>query len=216
LADQGFEPGDVADRGFGWYSPDGDQWTPIPGFPANVSEIVGVSDGFFGRAADGRCDGCGDTADPFGMWHSPDGLSWRKIGPAPTEGSVLPWGQGVLVTDGIGRFDVWTAVGTGELPMAEELPPGWTASNPSFGSVASGTGPLGLVSVNVDDHEVLFTRNGVDWSIQPMSGDMAAAAGLSRTRHSWSVAVGKESVIVLLWAGGPESPMPSLWVGTLE
>jgi hypothetical protein len=150
------------------------------------------------------------------MWHSPDGLSWSRIGPAPTEGSVLPWGKGVLVTDGIGSFDVWTAVGTSELPMADELPPGWTASNVSFGSVASATGPLGLVSVNVDDHEVLFTRNGVDWSIKPMSQEMAAAAGLNRTRHSWSVAVGKDSVTVLLWAGGPESPMPSLWVGTLE
>ena len=26
-ADQGFEPGDYQDAGFGWYSPDGEQWT---------------------------------------------------------------------------------------------------------------------------------------------------------------------------------------------
>ena len=217
-ADAGFEPGDVADGGFGWYSPDGDQWTPIPSFPANVWEIVGASDGFFARGAEGRCDGCRDTAGGLGMWHSPDGLSWLRIGDVTqgdaTDGSVLPWGQGVLVTDGTGRFDVWTAEGTSELPMAGELPPSWTASNVSFGSVSFGNGPLGLVSVNVDDHEVLFTPNGVDWSIQPMSAEMAAAADLSRTAPGWNVAVGKDSVIVLLWAG--ENPgVPSIWVGTL-
>jgi hypothetical protein len=218
-ADAGFAPGDVADRGFGWYSPDGDQWTPIPGFPANVSEIVGASDGFFARGGATRCDGCRDTSDGFGMWHSPDGLSWRKIDPAAeswAEGTVLPWGQGVLVTDGTGRFDVWTADGRSELPMAAELPPGWTASNASFGSVSFGSGPFGLVSVNVSAHEVLFTPNGVDWSVQAMSAEMASIAALSRTVYSGNIAVGKDSVVVLLWAGGRESGMPSLWVGTLQ
>ena len=213
-ADAGFAPGDVADRGFGWYSPDGAQWTPIPGFPANVSEIVGVSDGFFARGGGARCDGCRDTPDGPGMWHSPDGLSWRNIG-AATEGSVLPWGQGVLVTDGMGRFDAWTADGTSELPMAGDLPPGWTASNPSFGSISFGSGPFGLVSLNVSAHEVLFTPNGVDWSVQAMSAEMAPAAGMSRTVPSWNIAVGKDSVIVLLWTEGPESG-PSLWVGTVQ
>lgn len=218
-ADQGFAPGDVADRGFRWYSPDGEQWTPIPDFPANVSEIVGAADGFFARGGGTRCDGCRDTPDGLGMWYSPDGLSWRSIDPAAevwADGTVLSWGQGVLVTDGTGHFDVWTAEGTSELPMAAELPPGWTASNASFGSVSFGSGPFGLVSVKVSAHEVLFTPNGVDWSVQPMSAEMAAVSGLSRTVPSWNVAVGKDSVIVLLWAEGPDSMVPSLWVGTLE
>ena len=57
-ADQGFEPGDLNDGGFGWYSPDGEHWTemaprdnsgsdfgstlPTGGF----GQVVGVSDGF--------------------------------------------------------------------------------------------------------------------------------------------------------------------------
>jgi len=212
-ADYGFEPGDVADRGFGWYSPDGDHWAPIPDFPENVSDVVGVSDGFIARGYGARCDGCADTADLSGMLHSPDGLTWRSIDPAAedwTDGTMLPWGQGVLVIDRTGRFDVWTAEGNSELPMAAELPAGWTASNVAFGS-----GSLGLVSVNIDAHEVLFTRNGVEWGIQAMSAEMAAAAGMSRY-HSPDVAVGKDSVVVLLWAGRQESAMPSLWVGTLE
>lgn len=217
-AEQGFEPGDVADRGFGWYSPNGDQWRAIPDFPANVSEIVGVSDGFFARGGQVRCDGCADPTDPFGMWHSPDGLTWRQIGPVATDGSVLPWREGVLVTDGARRFDVWTAEGSSELPMAVELPAGWGASSHAIesGSLAVGSGSLGLVLVNIDHHEVLVTPNGVDWSIQPMSTEMAAAAGLSRTRSITNVAVGTDSAVVLLWAGEPESAVPSLWVGTLE
>jgi hypothetical protein len=207
-ADEGFEPGDVADRGFGWYSPNGTQWTPIPGFPANVSQIVGVSDGFIADGADGRCDGCRDTPDGWGMWHSPDGLSWRKIGPA-TDGSFLPWGDGALVTDGAGRFDLWTREGKTELLMAEALAAGWAASNVAFGS-----GPFGFASVNANDHQVIFTPNRVDWTIQPLSPEMAAAAGSSRYAYR-NVAVGEGSVVVLLWAEGPESG-PSLWVGALE
>ena len=29
-ADEGFELGDYQDAGFGWYSPDGEQWTAMP------------------------------------------------------------------------------------------------------------------------------------------------------------------------------------------
>ena len=37
-ADQGFEPGDYQDRGFGWFSPDGEHWTEMAP-NANADEI---------------------------------------------------------------------------------------------------------------------------------------------------------------------------------
>ena len=90
-ADQGFEPGDYQDAGFGWYSPDGEQWTAMPagppspdgdggrGFPTGFGDVVGVSDGFIARGDRHQVlmplpDGCA------GMWHSSDGLTWRNIG----------------------------------------------------------------------------------------------------------------------------------------
>ena len=61
-ADQGFEPGDYQDRGFGWYSPaDGEHWTEMA--PSDnpdgeveladrrIREVVGVSDGFIATGA---------------------------------------------------------------------------------------------------------------------------------------------------------------------
>ncbi len=97
-ADQGFELGDFQDAGFGWYSPDGEQWTPMPvptwsrdqdsglGFVTGFGDVVGVSDGFIARGVnpEDTCPipaGCGD------MWHSSDGLTWRNLG-APARGSV--------------------------------------------------------------------------------------------------------------------------------
>ena len=75
-ADEGFEPGDFQDAGFGWYSADGEQWTLMPalapspdgdgglGFLTGFGDVVGVSDGFIARgdtectSAYG-CAGCG-------------------------------------------------------------------------------------------------------------------------------------------------------------
>ena len=80
---------------------------------------------------------------------------------------------GALVTDGVGRFDFWTSQGPSELPMAAALsgrrkqPNGWL-----------GTGPFGLVTILKDDEEILVTRDGVDWDIQPMPAEMAADSTL--------------------------------------
>jgi hypothetical protein len=204
-AEHGLEPGDVADRGFGWYSADGEEWTPIPDFPANVDDVVGVSDGFIVRGYEGRCDGCGESADPWGMWHSPDGLTWRPIGPA-TEGDLLPWMGAVLVSDGTGFFDVWTSEGVRALPMAAEMPA--RSTNPA----SIGVGPLGLVSLRYGDRKILYSPDGVEWSIVPMPEAMAEDGG---GRRAASVAVGERSVLVLSWSRD-EIPVPSLWLGSAE
>ena len=90
LGGRGLRAGDYQDAGFGWYSPDGEQWTRCPpppapdadsgrGFLTGFGDVVGVSDGFIARGVTdtGSCaseDGCA------GMWHSSDGLTWRNLG----------------------------------------------------------------------------------------------------------------------------------------
>ena len=204
-ADHGHEPGDVADRGFGWYSPDGDRWTPIPDFPANVGDIVGVSDGFIARGGETRCDGCADAAVPWGMWHSPDGLTWHQIGPA-TDGTLVPWMGDALVTDGSARFDVWTAEGARALPMVTGLP----ARSMDPATIAAG--PLGLVSLTIEDRKILYSPDGVEWTIVPMPDDMAEDSG---GRRASTIAVGEHSILALLWSRD-EVPVPSLWLGRVE
>jgi hypothetical protein len=210
-AADGREPGDYQDKGFAWYSPDGEQWTAIPParpplsgddptFPmGSLGGVVGVSDGFIaeGDAVDSKpcpsADGC------EGMWHSSDGLTWRHIANVPYGSDpLLPWMGGALVTDGVGRFDTWTSQGRGTLPMAVEIP---APSKDLYADV--NVGPLGLVSVRSSDRKILFTRDGVAWTMDPMPADMAAG----------TIAVGERSVLLL---GTSEDGPPSLWLGSIE
>ncbi len=211
-ADQGFEPGDYLYGGFGWFSPDGEEWTPIPGYLTyGFDEVVGVSDGFIAIArgeVSATCslpDGCGP------MWHSSDGLTWRNLGPIADghDGPMQPWMGGALVTDGVGTFDFWTSQGYRELPMAAEVRAAWKQPDAGFG-----TGPLGIVTVLRDDGKVLVTRDGVEWEIAPIPAEMAADSTLRPGNPH--VAVGDRSVLVVMSSGSYEAPIRSLWLGTVE
>lgn len=227
-ADEGFLPGDYQDRGFGWFSPDGAQWTAIPSdvppaldrgdlpaFPTGLGQVVGVADGFIasGEHPEELCtlpDGCSS------MWHSADGLTWRNLGhpgaPESQDGELVPWRGGALMTDGVDLFDLWTSDGYGELPMAADLRPQAGATDPTFAPFA--TGPLGLVSVRRDSLEVFVTRDGVDWKILPLPAAMVTDSDRGPT-----IAVGERSVLYLTWSGQfgmGQAHVPTLWVGTFE
>ena len=229
-ADEGFEPGDYQDRGFGWFSPDGEQWTAIPSdvppaldrgdlpaFPTGLGEVVGVSDGFIARGVtpEDTCplpDGCSS------MWHSSDGLTWRNLGhpeadPESYSTRLMPWMGGALVTDGVGLFNLWTSQGYSELPMGADFPAPAEETDPTYAPFA--TGPLGLVSIRLQSKEVLVTRDGVDWRIQPIPAAMVTVGDRRRP----TIAVGDRSVLYLTWSGyfgEGEGYVPSLWVGTVE
>jgi hypothetical protein len=209
-ADEGFELGDYQDRGFGWYSADGEHWTEMAPEESEQSalptgdfgHVVGVADGFIATGAypDGTC------ADPngscTGMWYSSDGLTWRLLGAAPLEPqALLPWRGGVLATDGDGRIDFWTSGGSARLPMAAQV----------HGTVA--TGPLGLVSIG--DGQVLVSRDGIDYKVSSIPAQMADPA--NGGGGSIVVAVGDRTVLVLESAKVGEFTMTqSLWLGTFE
>jgi hypothetical protein len=113
------------------------------------------------------------------------------------------------MTDGIGRFEFWTSEGSTEWPMAAEVP-----AQPQQGLVLIATGPLGLVSIRRDTQEILVTRDGVDWKIQPMS-----AAMVTESNRGPTIAIGDRSVVYLTWSGyygAGEPHVPSLWVGSFE
>jgi hypothetical protein len=211
-ADEGLEPGDYQDRGFGWYSPDGEHWTAMapngdPGhdsgsWTGTFGKGAGVSDGFIATGAfpDGAC------ADPdgscTGMWYSSDGLTWRLLGTAPFEPQqLLPWRGGVVAADGDGHLDFWTSGGSTELPMAAQV----------HGAVA--TGPLGLVSIG--DGQVLVSRDGIDYKVSSIPAQMADPAIFAA--DSTVVAVGDRTVLVLESRRTGEFTMArSLWLGTFE
>ncbi len=210
LAEHGVDEWDFANRGEGWHSVDGKEWTQIPGFPANVFSIVGTPDGFLAR---------GDPGTGLRMFHSPDGFAWRRMAIAfdttvnrTIDPILLPWGAGALQSDGKHYIELWTAAGKRVLPMAAELP---SERDPVVEEAGIGAGPLGIVFVDAEADEILFSPDGVEWRIQAMSDDMAQDAGLGRSPHSTNVAVGTDAVAVLLWQGtSDDGARPSLWVGT--
>jgi hypothetical protein len=196
-----------------WFSPDGIEWTAVPG---GLREFVGVSDGFIARDGidEDLCtlpDGCGL------MWHSADGLTWRNLGhpdvePESWNPRVVPWMGGALVTDGVGHFGLWTSHGYSELPMAADFPAQAEDGDPTYTPFA--TGPLGLVSIRRASREVFITRDGVDWKLQPIPAAMVTESDKEPT-----VAVGERSVLYLTWSGhfgAGEAWVPSLWVGSVE
>jgi hypothetical protein len=229
-ADEGFEPGDFQDRGFGWYSPDGEQWTAMApnGRPTadsgsslptgSFGSVVGVSDGFIATGAypEGTC------ADPngscTGMWYSADGLTWRLLGTAPEMGvserelcirdechavarELLPWKGGALAIYGDGRIAIWTSGGPTELQIAAQ----------PDGTVA--TGPLGIVSLG--DGQVLVSRDGVDYKVSSIPAPMADPA--NGGGGSSVVAVGDRAILVLASTRtGEFTVTQSLWLGTFE
>lgn len=211
VAQTEFWPDDRTVVWAGWFSPDGIEWTAIPTPPGDefaFDAAVGVSDGFIASAYAEPDDTC--PRDCSSMWHSSDGLAWRNLGVTVPESyavRLVPWKGGALVSNGVGRFGLLTSQGYSELPMAAEFPA------PPWGSYAPlATGPLGLVSIRPESKEILFTRDGVDWKIQPMPAAMATFSSIGPT-----IAVGDRSVLYLTWSGdysAGERYVPSLWVGS--
>jgi hypothetical protein len=211
-ADQGFEPGDFGDSGFAWYSADGEHWTELP--PRGTSEfgtgsalptgafgqVVGVSDGFI---ASGTCANFDLSCS--GMWHSPDGLTWRFLGAGG--GDLRPWSGGALAIDGNAGFEVWTSGGSSKLPVAADLP---------HTQLPVAVGPLGIVSVSMEDEKVFVSRDGVNFGLSPIPAQMADAfKGRLWAGHAPTVAVGDRTVLDLEWFDDGNHPAtPSLWLGT--
>lgn len=205
-ADEGFAPGDYQDRGFGWYSPDGEQWTamapnekPTPDSGSSLptggwGSVVGVSDGFIatGSSPDGACPPTAESC--AGIWYSADGLTWRLLD-TTTEVRLVPWRGGVLAIDGASHATFWTSAGREQLPMAASL----------YETVV--TGPLGIVSIG--DGQVLVSRNGTEYKVGALPAQMDQ--GVS------AVAVGDRTVAVLVRTGtGEFTTTQSLWLGTLQ
>ncbi len=101
-----------------------------------------------------------------------------------------------------GGIDFWTSSGSAKLPIPAQV----------AGTVA--TGPLGLVSVSLDDKKALVSRDGIDYKVSPIPTQMGDA---NSRRSGPTVAVGDRTVLVLAWTPLDEfTSTPSLWLGTFE
>ena len=69
------------------------------------------------------------------------------------------------------------------------------------------------MAVQKDNHQqILFTRDGVAWDMQPMPAEMEAD---HTSFYGWANAVvGERSVLVVLRSGTDVAPIRTLWLGT--
>jgi hypothetical protein len=161
---------------------------------------VGVSDGFIASGTCANFDlSCG------GMWYSADGLTWRFLGAGG--GDLRPWSGGALAIDGNGAVGLWTSGGSNNLPIAADLPQT---------QLPVAVGPLGLVSVSMEDRKTFVSRDGINFALSPIPAQMSNAfKGRLWGGHAPTVAVGDRTVLDLEWSDDGNHPaIPSLWLGT--
>lgn len=198
LAENGYDI-DQLGRIEGWYSSDGQEWSPIPEFPP-VDGLVGTRDGFLG-------------INGHDVWHSSDGRAWVNLGSvgfhpiwSPHSG-LARWKDGALITDG-SEFVYASTGGLEPLPAPPDAIPN-TSSAP-WPLVA--TGDVGITFVSVQTGEFLFSADGASWETTNLPADMADSWGWFTS----SAAATDTAVLLLLWddqgTGGQE---PVWWLGTL-
>lgn len=204
----------------GWFSENGETWSRIVDPPSSpgtwqATPVAATADGFYARTIDGN------------VWRSEDGLDWSVIGsdsqnracqadpiPGTCYAAVIPWREGVVIPNtGVPRYEYWTADGLEVLTTGQATGlAGLAAGN---GEVL-GAGPLGILAVDRDAGQVLFSPDGETWE-----GSQLPAG------HSWSddfmghypsVAVGEDVALVVLWEQGPghtpgdgSTDIPTLW-----
>ncbi|NNF55229.1 MAG: hypothetical protein HKN03_12420 [Acidimicrobiales bacterium] len=199
LAENGYDLDELG-RVEGWYSSDGNEWSPIPDFPP-VDGLVGTRDGFVGVNA-------------YDVWHSSDGRAWVNLGSvgfipiwSSPFGMASRWKDGAIITDG-SEFVYVSASGLEPLPAPPDATP-YTNSAP-WPLVA--TGDLGITFVSVQDGQYLSSSDGVSWETTNLPADMTDSFGW----YTSSAAATDTAVLLLLWddqgTGGEQDRV--WWLGT--
>ena len=135
----------------GWFSQNGEEWIPIPDFPAaNRWSLIGTADGFVGISED--LDG-----DPI-VWHSSNGLDWRDLGQSPGfHWPLSRWNDGALVG---GTESIWYI----SARSIEQTPLLATENEPAI----SASGNVGMVRIDIepktfDLKRILYSPRGEAW-----------------------------------------------------
>jgi hypothetical protein len=114
-------------------------------------------------------------------------MAWKELGSYAGR-DVLPWGQGVLLTDGT-KVLLATPEGIDELPMSRAvLGPDGPLAGSSVG--LSGAGGMGMV-VDSDRGQTLFSTDGTAWSLADEPAGWTAPATLIH-----DMAVGDAAILV--------------------
>jgi hypothetical protein len=151
-----------------WHTPDGEAWEVVSRVPGELWEVLtATSDGFVART---------DLGGDFKVLYSTDGVHWARINHWGYDRydviGTTPWGTilRMSIFDGPeyrtsdGSLVQATADG-----LADLAPPTDIASLfADHGRWSLGAGGLGLVGIDIPGRRVLFSPDGVDWTLEPL------------------------------------------------
>lgn len=179
----------------GWFSQDGEEWIPIPDFPAGENwDLVGTEDGFI-------------AISDSSVWHSSDGLAWRELGQSPGGETLSRWSEGAIV---VGAESAWFISGSGIVETAFSAT-GLEPSIPAFSD-------LGMIIVDIDGetmdlNQILYSPDGQAWTNTNVPSTMIA---LDLTWSIWhypvEVVTTDTSVLLLLNVASDGDSSTLIWV----
>jgi len=176
----------------GWFSQDGEDWLPIPDFPAGRDwDLIGTEDGFVAISDDRD----GDVV----AWHSSNGLDWRELGQSPG-GGLSRWRDGAVV---VATESVWHVSGLG----IEKTPLATTGLGEYFLSTSGNVGVLVVdfkpatelnQILGVELNQILYSPNGQAWTTTNVPLEMRDLELTISADHNPVEAVATDTNVILL------------------
>lgn len=229
-----------ASVGYAWFSPDGTTWETVSrGGPVDggeFSSVLATSDGFVATANSPYRPGelplgmryLADGFDSTIVWESDDGTTWTEAagltsrhGTQPSE--LVEWKGAIVEHVGVGMVrsasddtEVWTLASPQEWVFPDVPTDGMLLSITDFGLFGSPSygwwGP--------DAKELLFSVDGTVWNRwEPTEFEIGGRRdeGGEHLGNAWVAGVGDNFVVLQhrQWDEATNTPLNSLWVGTL-
>jgi hypothetical protein len=216
LADHGYTDAE-SQVASGWFSQDGDEWTPIHDFPPATNpdgmdwQVIGTRDGFVAIS---------DRNGGQVAWHSSNGLDWRELGPSSGGGWALNpwlsplsrWSDGAIV---VGAESVWylSGVGIAEMPLE-------ATGLDELVAFASDNVGMVIVDLDIDDgtiepNQVLYSPDGLAWtntSVPPEMRENLTNLGWPMFARPIEAAATDTGVLMRLSVGGiGQQDSPPVW-----
>lgn len=229
-----------ASVGYAWFSPDGTTWETVSrGGPVDggeFSSVLATSDGFVATANSPYRPGelplgmryLADGFDSTIVWESDDGTTWTEAAGLTSRHGTQPsklveWKGAIVEHVGVGMVrsasddtEVWTLASPQEWVFPDVPTDGMLLSITDFGLFGSPSygwwGP--------DAKELLFSVDGTVWNRwEPTEFEIGGRRdeGGEHLGNAWVAGVGDNFVVLQhrQWDEATNTPLNSLWVGTL-
>jgi hypothetical protein len=152
-----------------WHSTDGEAWQQVSRVPGELWEVlVATADGFVART---------DLGGDFKVLYSTDGVEWTRINDAGYDRDDIlgttPWGTVLRAAvfegpeDRTSSGSLFLATADGLVDLAPPSDIATLLADPVHWDLGA-AGGLGFVGIDVPGRRVLFSPDGIEWTLEPL------------------------------------------------